>query len=96
MAATGRSLTISCAAGQRQDLSHVLRPRRERLWARRDSGLGPEYAASLHLRPDHRAILVGRFGGTSFLASRVVKPEGDGSTFVLNLALPSARDGDLE
>ena len=61
----------------------------KRKWSRRDGGLFAESVTALHLLPGHRAILVGTFDGTTYLAGHVMKPQGWSSAFVLNMKLPT-------
>ena len=63
----------------------------KRRWAYRDGGLGSEQALQLHLLPDNRALIVGAFDGTTFLAGRVLKAAaqvGHRNTFMMNVRLP--------
>jgi hypothetical protein len=57
----------------------------------RDGGLSGETVTALHLRPKRRAIVVGHFDGTSFLAGEVATSTGMGSAFVMNVPLPADR-----
>ena len=67
-------------------------PKGERLWVRRDGGLSDEYALGFHLLSNNRAMLVGNFAGTTYLAGHVAKAQGWSSAFLLNIALPSKPD----
>jgi hypothetical protein len=66
--------------------------RGERLWVARDGGMSGEIAGSLHLLPNHRAIVSGFMQGTSFLAGKVIRPRGWMDSFVMNIPLPSQKN----
>jgi hypothetical protein len=64
-----------------------------RLWVRRDGGMSAEVPLELHLLPAHRALIVGAFDGTTFLAGQVLKARGlQSDGFLMNVPLPTGRE----
>jgi hypothetical protein len=64
----------------------------KRLWVRRDGGMSAERPRSLHLLPDHRALVIGGFDGTSFLAGQVIRIHGWTDVFLMSVQLPTQGD----